>query len=68
MSAEALVQLVRTLDVGPGYDVVATLKPDIPAADLAKAGATWAMDGPAGPEEPILELRSRILAGPPTLS
>ena len=68
MSAEALVQLVRTLDVGPGYDVVATLKPDIPAADLAQAGATWAMDGPAGPEEPFLELRSRILAGPPTLS
>ena len=48
-----------------GWDgFVGTLQPAISAADLAKAGATWAMDGPASPTEPFAEIAGRIAAGP----
>jgi alkanesulfonate monooxygenase SsuD/methylene tetrahydromethanopterin reductase-like flavin-dependent oxidoreductase (luciferase family) len=63
-SADALAQLVSTLDPPAGYDVVGTLTPELPVADLARAGATWAMDGPAGPAEPFADVRARIQAGP----
>jgi alkanesulfonate monooxygenase SsuD/methylene tetrahydromethanopterin reductase-like flavin-dependent oxidoreductase (luciferase family) len=68
LSAEALARLVRTLDLKEGFDVVTSLKVGVAASDLKEAGATWAVDGPAGPDEPFLELYARIQAGPPQLS
>ena len=68
LSAEELAKLVRTLDPKEGYDVVTSLKVGVPAADLKEAGATWAMDGPTGPDEPFPQLYARIQAGPPAVS
>jgi alkanesulfonate monooxygenase SsuD/methylene tetrahydromethanopterin reductase-like flavin-dependent oxidoreductase (luciferase family) len=66
-SIASLTELVSTLDPPAGFDVVGTLTPDLPAAALTGAGVTWAMDGPASPEEPFADVRARIRAGPPRL-
>lgn len=68
LSAEELAKLVRTLDPKEGYDIVTSFKVGVPAADLKEAGATWAMDGPTGPDEPFPQLYARIQAGPPAVS
>jgi alkanesulfonate monooxygenase SsuD/methylene tetrahydromethanopterin reductase-like flavin-dependent oxidoreductase (luciferase family) len=65
LSAEAIAELVTTLDPRPDYDVVGLLTPTISADDLTDAGATWAIDGPSGPAESIADVRSRVEAGPP---
>ena len=67
-SAQALAELVDTIDPPPGFDVVGTLLPHISATDLADAGATWAMDGPASPTETFTEVLARIATGPPAMS
>jgi alkanesulfonate monooxygenase SsuD/methylene tetrahydromethanopterin reductase-like flavin-dependent oxidoreductase (luciferase family) len=64
-SAAGLAQLVDTLQPPAGYDIVGTLTAEISAADLARVGATWAMDGPASPAEQVAEIRARIGDGPP---
>ena len=64
-SVAALADLVGALDPPPGFDVVGTLLPQISSADLADVGATWAMDGPASPSEPVANIRARIQDGPP---
>jgi alkanesulfonate monooxygenase SsuD/methylene tetrahydromethanopterin reductase-like flavin-dependent oxidoreductase (luciferase family) len=64
-SVATLAELVTTIGAPAGFDVVGTLIPDIPASDLARAGATWAMDGPASPAESIADVRARIQDGPP---
>ena len=63
-SIEALAELVSALDPPPGFDIVGTLLPHISAAQLADAGATWAMDGPASPNESLSDIASRIAEGP----
>jgi alkanesulfonate monooxygenase SsuD/methylene tetrahydromethanopterin reductase-like flavin-dependent oxidoreductase (luciferase family) len=64
-SAAALAQLVETLDPPAGYDVVGRMTPEISPVDLDRAGATWAMDGPASLADPISNIRARIQDGPP---
>lgn len=49
----------------PGYDVVVALGPGFTGADMEAAGATWAIDGPEGPDVPFAETRKRLEAGPP---
>src|SRR5918996_48750 len=65
LSAEAIAELVATLDPRPDYDVVGLLTPTISADDLTDAGATWAIDGPSGPAESIADVRTRVESGPP---
>jgi hypothetical protein len=60
-----MAQLVAMLDPPVGYDVVGLLAPGITVDDLARSGATWAVDGPAGPAESLADVRRRIEAGPP---
>lgn len=60
-----IAELVADLAPGPDYDVVAALAPHAPADELADAGATWAIDGPSGPDVSFAETRARLLAGPP---
>jgi alkanesulfonate monooxygenase SsuD/methylene tetrahydromethanopterin reductase-like flavin-dependent oxidoreductase (luciferase family) len=64
MTPAALAELVGSLRPALGYDVVGILTAEATAARLAEAGATWAIEGPASPDEPAGELRSRIGAGP----
>lgn len=65
LAPRELAGFVADLDPPPGYDVVGVLTPEAQADGLAAAGATWAMDGPPGPEEPLSDVRRRIEAGPP---
>jgi alkanesulfonate monooxygenase SsuD/methylene tetrahydromethanopterin reductase-like flavin-dependent oxidoreductase (luciferase family) len=65
LSAAELAGLVVTLDPPDGYDVVGLLTPGVTTDDLARAGATWAVDGPAGPSESFASVRRRVEAGPP---
>jgi alkanesulfonate monooxygenase SsuD/methylene tetrahydromethanopterin reductase-like flavin-dependent oxidoreductase (luciferase family) len=67
-SIAALEELVDMLNPPEGYDIVGTLTPELAAAELARAGATWAMDGPASPTEPWSDIRARIQDGPPSSS
>jgi hypothetical protein len=60
-----MADLIAELDMPAGYDVVGILTPESPAGELADAGATWAIDGPDGPDEPYDEIRKRIRSGPP---
>lgn len=60
-----LAGLVADLEPPPGYDVLGVLTPQATAEELAAAGATWAIDGPAGPEESLARVRRRVAAGPP---
>jgi hypothetical protein len=55
-SPQALARLIRALNPSPGYDIVATMTADTPAAELAAAGATWAMLATLR-HPPILEQR-----------
>lgn len=48
----------------PGYDILAILGPDVTAAELAAAGATWVIDGPK-PDETLAQTRDRVAEGPP---
>jgi alkanesulfonate monooxygenase SsuD/methylene tetrahydromethanopterin reductase-like flavin-dependent oxidoreductase (luciferase family) len=64
-SVAALDELVDTLDPPEGFDIVGTLTPELRAGDLARAGATWAMDGPTSPAESWTDIRARIHDGPP---
>jgi alkanesulfonate monooxygenase SsuD/methylene tetrahydromethanopterin reductase-like flavin-dependent oxidoreductase (luciferase family) len=66
LRADAIAELVAGMDPPEGYDVVGMLTPDVAAADLARAGATWALDGPAGPHETMADVRRRVEAGPPS--
>jgi alkanesulfonate monooxygenase SsuD/methylene tetrahydromethanopterin reductase-like flavin-dependent oxidoreductase (luciferase family) len=61
---DELATLVADLDPPDGYDVVSFLG-EARAADLADAGATWAIDGPAWPGEALAVLRRRVDAGIP---
>ncbi|HEU0214165.1 MAG TPA: LLM class flavin-dependent oxidoreductase [Jiangellaceae bacterium] len=65
LTADELADLVARLDPPVGYDVVGLLVPGITVDDLARSGATWAVDGPAGPGESLADVRRRIEAGPP---
>lgn len=62
---EQLARLVERLDPPNGFDVLGVLSPGRQAAELADAGATWAIDGPRAQDEPASALRRRIDAGPP---
>ena len=46
LTAAEMAQLVAMLDPPVGYDVVGLLAPGITVDDLARSGATWAVDGP----------------------
>lgn len=62
---QQMVELIAEMDMPAGYDVVGVLTPESPADELSAAGATWALDGPSGPEEPFDDIRERIRRGPP---
>src|SRR5690606_22624816 len=62
---EQLGDMVADLEPPSGYDVVGVLTPQASTRHLAAAGATWSTDGPAGPDDPLSEVRRRIEAGPP---
>jgi alkanesulfonate monooxygenase SsuD/methylene tetrahydromethanopterin reductase-like flavin-dependent oxidoreductase (luciferase family) len=61
-----LAEVVAALDPPPGYDVVGLLGEDASADDLARAGATWVLEGLRSPQESLDAVRDRISAGPPT--
>ena len=65
LPASMVANLVAQLGPREGYDIVAALGPDASADELAKAGATWAIDGPDGPHESFAETLRRVEAGPP---
>lgn len=65
LTPAALAELVADLRPEPGYDVVTWLGSEMPVDELADAGATWGIVGPAGPEESLAEIRTRLLTGPP---
>ncbi len=60
----ALGELVTELAPPPGYDILAILGPDVTTAELAAAGATWVIDGPA-PDETLAQTRDRVAEGAP---
>ncbi len=60
-----LAELVAKVDPPAGFDVVGMLSDQVTGAELAAAGATWAVDGPRSPDEPWADIRSRIDVGPP---
>jgi alkanesulfonate monooxygenase SsuD/methylene tetrahydromethanopterin reductase-like flavin-dependent oxidoreductase (luciferase family) len=60
-----IAAIVAVIAPGEGYDVVAGLSPRVTAAELADAGATWAIDGPAWPGEALADVRRRVDAGVP---
>jgi alkanesulfonate monooxygenase SsuD/methylene tetrahydromethanopterin reductase-like flavin-dependent oxidoreductase (luciferase family) len=62
---DEIADLLRRLDPPDGYDVVGVLSEVAGAAELRDAGATWAIDGPDGPEEPLGDILARIEDGPP---
>lgn len=62
---QAMADLIAELGMPADYDVVGILTPQSPANELRDAGATWALDGPAGPDEPYDEVLDRIRSGPP---
>ena len=64
-SPDQLADLVQRLDPPSGFDVLSVLSPGRRPSELAQAGATWAIDGPAAPDEPASALRRRIDSGPP---
>jgi alkanesulfonate monooxygenase SsuD/methylene tetrahydromethanopterin reductase-like flavin-dependent oxidoreductase (luciferase family) len=64
LTSAELAELVKALDPPPGFDVVALLGPDESVDALAKAGATWLIDGPPQ-EEAFAEVRARVALGPP---
>jgi alkanesulfonate monooxygenase SsuD/methylene tetrahydromethanopterin reductase-like flavin-dependent oxidoreductase (luciferase family) len=63
--ASMVADLAADLGQREGYDIVAAIGRDAAPDQLAKAGATWAIDGPAGPHESFAEVRARVTAGPP---
>ncbi|WP_460524860.1 LLM class flavin-dependent oxidoreductase [Flindersiella endophytica] len=62
---DEVAELVAELDQPEGYDVVVALGPGVTGAEFAAAGATWAIDGPEGPEVSFSQTRKRLEAGPP---
>jgi alkanesulfonate monooxygenase SsuD/methylene tetrahydromethanopterin reductase-like flavin-dependent oxidoreductase (luciferase family) len=64
LTSAELAELVKALDPPPGFDVVALLGPDESVDALAKAGATWLIDGPPQ-EQAFAEVRARVALGPP---
>ncbi|HSI93622.1 MAG TPA: LLM class flavin-dependent oxidoreductase [Jiangellaceae bacterium] len=66
LTPDDLARLVESLRPPDGFDVLSMLSRDVPVAELAAAGATWAIDGPSGPDEPWAEVRRRVDAGPPS--
>jgi hypothetical protein len=67
---EALKLAVAARDARKVLDAVNQLDERAPEyrevlAELAAVGATWAIEGPDGPEESFTEVRGRIAAGPP---
>lgn len=62
---DELAGLVADLRPRDGYDVLGVLTPGASVEALARAGVTWAIEGPAGPDEPWSEVRRRVEAGPP---
>jgi alkanesulfonate monooxygenase SsuD/methylene tetrahydromethanopterin reductase-like flavin-dependent oxidoreductase (luciferase family) len=65
LTTEMVSALVADMDPPAGYDIVTAIGPDADPAELERAGATWAIDGPATPGEPFETTRKRIAAGPP---
>jgi alkanesulfonate monooxygenase SsuD/methylene tetrahydromethanopterin reductase-like flavin-dependent oxidoreductase (luciferase family) len=65
MTPEQVATLAATLGRGPAFDIVVGIGPDAPIAELADAGATWAIAGMLRPQEPLDEVRARLLPGPP---
>jgi alkanesulfonate monooxygenase SsuD/methylene tetrahydromethanopterin reductase-like flavin-dependent oxidoreductase (luciferase family) len=64
-SPAELAELVSGLNTEGDFDVVSVLSDDVTSAELARAGATWAVDGPRSPTESWDDVRRRIDAGPP---
>jgi alkanesulfonate monooxygenase SsuD/methylene tetrahydromethanopterin reductase-like flavin-dependent oxidoreductase (luciferase family) len=62
---EEISALVTEMEVPEGYELVTALGPGFTGAELADAGATWAIDGPEGPDVPFSQTRDRLAAGPP---
>jgi alkanesulfonate monooxygenase SsuD/methylene tetrahydromethanopterin reductase-like flavin-dependent oxidoreductase (luciferase family) len=60
-----IAAIVEALSPPDGFDVVGSLTRRTTGAELADAGATWAIDGPRSPDEPWEVVRRRIDAGPP---
>lgn len=65
LTADALAKVVEQLDAPDGFDIVTLLTPSLEPADLARAGATWLIDGPSEDDKDFVELERRIKAGPP---
>lgn len=65
LTPDELASLVDTLRPPSGFEVLTAISGAVPVAELADAGATWGIDGPASPDEPWSEVRRRIDAGPP---
>jgi hypothetical protein len=63
VSPAAMTELLATIEVRPGYDVVAMGNPSGPVAEFEQAGVTWMIDGPSSPEESFEEIRKIIRAG-----
>jgi alkanesulfonate monooxygenase SsuD/methylene tetrahydromethanopterin reductase-like flavin-dependent oxidoreductase (luciferase family) len=66
LTPDELAALVESLQPPDGFEVLAVLSDAKSVSDLAAAGATWAIDGPASPDEPWSEVRRRVDAGPPS--
>jgi alkanesulfonate monooxygenase SsuD/methylene tetrahydromethanopterin reductase-like flavin-dependent oxidoreductase (luciferase family) len=64
-TAEDLADVVAEIGRQDGYDFVGALSGRATSAELADAGATWAIDSPLWPGEPMADLRRRVDAGPP---
>jgi hypothetical protein len=64
-SPSDLAGLVNELSPTDKFDVLGVLSDAVDAAELAEAGATWAIDGPRRPDESWDVVRRRIDAGPP---
>jgi alkanesulfonate monooxygenase SsuD/methylene tetrahydromethanopterin reductase-like flavin-dependent oxidoreductase (luciferase family) len=65
VSPDAMAELVASMDIRPGYDVVAMGNPSGPVEQFEQAGATWMIDGPSSPRESFEQIRKIIRAGVP---
>jgi hypothetical protein len=65
MTPDQVALLAAAVGRGPAYDIVIGIGPDTPIAELAAAGATWGIAGMLRPQEPLDEVRARLLPGPP---
>jgi len=61
---DRLAGYLAGVEAPPGWEVVATWAPGVPAAEYSGAGATWLVEGCWPEGDWVAELRRRIAAGP----